>query len=173
MHKKHSDDIIKMLKDRSIIDWENEVPHYLKYGVYCKKELYQKEGAMRQRMKNVSFKISYSDDTLGFLLAKNFPDDDFINELYVLDITDDAIKITRKISKKEELLVVKERICNFRQYYYKDRYNHTYVGRAYVCEDCGDDGCQQCVLDDCWEERCRDNVFLCDWCYKMNEIVMY
>lgn len=110
MHKKHSDDIIKMLKEQVGVDWATDVPNYIKHGVFCKKELVQKEVedtglgktivVTRQRIKNVSFKISYSDDMLRFLLDKNFLENtDFIKPLFTVDVTTDIEDGSTKITE--------------------------------------------------------------------------
>ena len=45
---------------------------------------------------------------------------------------------------------------------------HVYSGPAYLCEDCNEWGCRDCLHDDAWGERCRDGVFLCYRCYNDN-----
>lgn len=49
---------------------------------------------------------------------------------------------------------------------------HPFVGRAYKCKECCRVGCKDCLLQDSWEERCRDNVFLCYSCYRFYQIRM-
>lgn len=75
-YKKHCGEMIEMLKQEGF-DFE-KVPNYLKHGVYCKKELYEKqclipnnETVIRQRIKNFTFKICNNDKMLPFLFSKN------------------------------------------------------------------------------------------------------
>jgi hypothetical protein len=39
---------------------------------------------------------------------------------------------------------------------------------VYMCEDCCNWKCRDCLQTDCWEERVNDQVFLCNGCYEMN-----
>jgi hypothetical protein len=72
----------------------------------------------------------------------------------------------------KERLEIKERQCKFyRSFDYREYENHTFIGRAYQCEACGQDGCKHCLYRDCWEERCKDNVFLCRSCRRVSQIV--
>ena len=57
-----------------------------------------------------------------------------------------------------DLNETKDRVCQFRQ--------HAYRGPAYTCEDCNLLGCRDCLQDDGWEERVRDQIFLCYPCYQ-------
>ena len=45
-------------------------------------------------------------------------------------------------------------------------YSHKYKGKAYLCEDCGNYKCYECLHNDCWEERLKDGVFECRNCYR-------
>ena len=72
---------------------------------------------------------------------------------------------------EEDLTEEKDRICQFfRLSYQKDKEDHPFFGRAYECEDCRGTGCKDCLMDDCWEERVADNVFLCRGCYRWDQI---
>ena len=66
---------------------------------------------------------------------------------------------------------VKERICKFKDTYTRKSTNHTYIGRSYQCEDCNRNGCYDCVIHDAWEERLKDNIFLCRWCYYIMGVI--
>ncbi|AYV82092.1 MAG: tRNAHis guanylyltransferase [Homavirus sp.] len=91
--KKHCGEMVEIMKENGF-DFESSVPHYLKHGVYCKKELYEKTDlannitnnnnnnttiVVRQRIKNISLKIHNSDLMRNFLTSKNLPTD--LNEL--------------------------------------------------------------------------------------------
>ena len=43
---------------------------------------------------------------------------------------------------------------------------HEYIGPAYRCKDCGRWGCGACMMDDAWQKRMVDQVFLCYQCYR-------
>jgi tRNA(His) guanylyltransferase len=87
---KHCGDMIKMLESEHNILW-NDIPTYLKYGFYCKRELYHREinGKKFTRSKVVfkNFKISFSEKMLELLLEKYWScADDSIKELIGEDI---------------------------------------------------------------------------------------
>ena len=73
----------------------------------------------------------------------------------------------------ESLLEEKERTCEFQQLYGdKARQDHSFVGRAYRCEECCCTGCYDCLWPDGWETRLRDNIFMCYPCYRRNQMIM-
>ena len=77
------------------------------------------------------------------------------------------------INDDPEMDLIKDRTCNFNQLYTdKSKQDHKYTGKAYKCEDCHLVGCKDCILQDSWEERCRDGVFLCYPCYRRYQIRM-
>lgn len=57
-----------------------------------------------------------------------------------------------------------KQVCKFHR---SESDMHAFTGTVYKCEDCRLTGCKECILADCWEERCRDNIFLCNRCYRM------
>ena len=75
--------MIKMLKEKDIC-WETDVPSFLKYGIYAKKNLFEKECvnvktgekvlAIRTGVNNFNFEIYYDVNILEILLAKYMPD---------------------------------------------------------------------------------------------------
>ena len=88
LSKKHSDDKIKMLEEKGLI-WSS-VPTYWKYGIYCKKDYYQKEteNGLSQRTHNLfkCFKISFSDDFYKLLLSKTWSENIIANDFEELHI---------------------------------------------------------------------------------------
>jgi tRNA(His) guanylyltransferase len=102
LHKKNSDDIIKMLESINI-NW-NDVPIWYKHGVYAKRELYLKEveyngekkEVIRHMITNKCFVIKYSDEMYEILLNKKWPEDlENINTFYNISIIDDNISISK------------------------------------------------------------------------------
>jgi hypothetical protein len=76
------------------------------------------------------------------------------------------------MSDDEELIEEKNRICKFEVLWAdRDSKNHPFVGRAYKCEHCMLTGCRSCLMTDYWEERCKDNVFLCRTCLRFQQII--
>ena len=76
---KKSDEMIEMLKEVGI-DW-NIIPQYIKYGLYCKKILVEKEiyneKIIRSEYIFKQLKISFNQENLKFLLDKYYtPNDD-------------------------------------------------------------------------------------------------
>jgi tRNA(His) 5'-end guanylyltransferase len=77
LFNKDSSDMIKMLLEKGL-DWNKNVPIYDKHGVYCKKELYDKEveingnliTVQRSRFVNYCFKINEIDNPLETMLEK-------------------------------------------------------------------------------------------------------
>ena len=69
---KNCDEMIEMLKEVGL-EWEN-VPLYLKHGIYCKKVLVEKviggSVAMRAEYIFKTFKIDFSEENLNLLLEK-------------------------------------------------------------------------------------------------------
>lgn len=55
--------------------------------------------------------------------------------------------------------------CKLHYEWNKD-YCHEFTGDFYKCEDCLHEGSKDCMLDDKWEMRVRDGVFLCYRCYE-------
>lgn len=80
---KNSKEMIDMMR-KDGLDWDTDVPLYLKHGVYGKKELYEKTIAInnkeitatRQRVSNRCFKIEYSDQMLELLISKYWADNE-------------------------------------------------------------------------------------------------
>lgn len=81
IHGMHSDQMIEKMKETGL-DWEKDVPCFLKFGIYAKKELFEKECmdlktgkkvmATRSRIINFNLKIYYDDSILELLLDKYF-----------------------------------------------------------------------------------------------------
>lgn len=92
---KNTGEMIKMLESEHNIKWD-DVPTYLKYGFYCKKELYNKEidgkTFTRSKVAFKNFKISFSEKMLDLLLAKYWSCvDDSVKELIGEDVNIDSI----------------------------------------------------------------------------------
>ncbi len=74
---KDTNDMINMLATVEI-KWDSDVPQFVKHGVYCKKEIYEKVtetptgpvNVLRKRIVNRCFKISFNDEILKMLLDK-------------------------------------------------------------------------------------------------------
>ena len=81
LNGKEGPDMIKMLKEKYSVDWD-DVPENIKYGVYGKKELYEKitdtpagpVKAMRRRIINKTLKIEFSDAVYNMLMDKYWND---------------------------------------------------------------------------------------------------
>lgn len=79
LENKSSEQKIAMLQTKGI-DWNKDVPLYLKYGVYAKKELYEIEtnvnGAiiktLRSKIVNRCFIISCTDDFMKMMVSKTW-----------------------------------------------------------------------------------------------------
>ena len=76
---KSSKNMIDMLESKPDINFKwSEIPLYIKYGFYCKKELYDKEinGILIKRSKITfkNFKITFSKQMVDLLLAKYWSD---------------------------------------------------------------------------------------------------
>jgi tRNA(His) guanylyltransferase len=87
---KNTSEMIQMLELEHNIIW-NDIPTYLKYGFYCKRELYYKEidgkKIMRSKVAFKNFKINFSEQMLELLLAKYWScADDSIKEFIGKDI---------------------------------------------------------------------------------------
>ena len=90
LHKKNSTEMMQMMEEKGL-DWEKDVPMYLKHGIYGKRELYVKEveikgeviKATRQRVTNKCFKINEHENMLELLLSKNWQNNDL--ESFELD----------------------------------------------------------------------------------------
>jgi len=78
--KKSTKEILEMLGDQVVI------PEFIRYGVYCKKMLYNKEKAIRSKFMNISFKAKYSDSMQNLLFAKYWLNEEQMK--YVEDILD-------------------------------------------------------------------------------------
>ncbi len=112
IHGLNSDQMIEKLKKEKNLDWK-DIPCFLKYGIYGKKELYDKECidknpkgyislrtgdktiAIRSRITNFNFAIYYDDVVLDMLLDKYFPTNcsDYNVPFYKIDIEDHDILI--------------------------------------------------------------------------------
>jgi tRNA(His) guanylyltransferase len=96
---KNTPEKIEMLKEEGIT-WDTDVPMFLKYGIYCKREQYTKitdrpEGpveALRTRTVNKTFKITYSDDMVRVLYDKYWDNKSDIKMLTVTMSEDGAVK---------------------------------------------------------------------------------
>ena len=55
---------------------------------------------------------------------------------------------------------------------YSERAMNITNGEIYQCEDCRNIYGRQKLYDDEWEDRCKDNVFLCRSCYRSYRIRM-
>jgi tRNA(His) 5'-end guanylyltransferase len=82
---KNNSDMIKMLELEHNIIW-NDIPTYLKYGFYCKRELVFNEigdkKITRSRVTFKNFAINFSKQMLELLLAKYWSyTDEFVKEL--------------------------------------------------------------------------------------------
>jgi hypothetical protein len=58
----------------------------------------------------------------------------------------------------------KERECDI------NKKSHHYTGKAYKCEDCHQYGCKDCMQRDYWEERVKDGIFLCNTCFRSEQL---
>lgn len=83
---KNSQQMIQMLKENNI-DWKN-IPLYIKYGIYCKKILVNKQidnnTVIRSEYIFKQFKINYSKENLNMLLNKywdNMEDNIYLDNL--------------------------------------------------------------------------------------------
>lgn len=63
-------------------------------------------------------------------------------------------------------------ICPGNRYRENKDTSHKCTDDMYLCEDCYEYKCVDCLYDDCWDERLADGVFLCWWCYRMNQTIM-
>ena len=81
---KKTNEIIIMLKDKEIL-MEN-IPFYLKYGLYCKKNKIEKiingNKCLRTEFIFTQFEINYSDDNLNILLDKYW-NQDFLDKTFI------------------------------------------------------------------------------------------
>ena len=75
LHKKTTAEKIEMLRSKNII-WES-LPTFIKYGLYCKKILYETdvinpngEKVSRSRYEFKNFKISFSEENINMLMSK-------------------------------------------------------------------------------------------------------
>ena len=75
LHKKTTAEKIEMLRSKNII-WES-LPTFIKYGLYCKKILYEidvinpnSEKVSRSRYEFKNFKISFSEENINMLMSK-------------------------------------------------------------------------------------------------------
>jgi tRNA(His) guanylyltransferase len=102
LDNKHSGEMIEMMKELGL-DWENQVPIYLKYGVYCKKELYHKklkpqiegksvEVCIRRRLVNRCFKINYYEPLIKLMKDKYWSEDlsQFEVDFFTIDTKNDG-----------------------------------------------------------------------------------
>ena len=71
---KNCGELILMLKENWNIDWIIGIPIFIKFGIYCKKILVEKEingnKALRSEYVFKQFKINFSQDNLNMLLDK-------------------------------------------------------------------------------------------------------
>jgi len=83
---KNTSEMIEMLKTKNI-NWENDVPLFLKYGIYCKKILVEKtinnNKVMRVEYVFKQFKINFSNDNLNMILNKYW--ENFNNKIEYYD----------------------------------------------------------------------------------------
>lgn len=95
---KDTNEMIKMLETIDI-KWDTDIPLYHKYGVYCKKETYNKitetpSGpviALRKKITNRCFKIKYTMDILKMLLDKCWDITKTDLDMYSISMTEDGI----------------------------------------------------------------------------------
>jgi hypothetical protein len=66
----------EMLLQEKNIDWENDIPIFIKHGIYCKKILYLEQFQPRHDYICKQFKIHFSKDNLDMLLNKYWDNDD-------------------------------------------------------------------------------------------------
>jgi hypothetical protein len=70
--------MIAMLKENKQIDWNQDIPLFIKHGIYCKKKLVEKEingcEVLRSEYVCKQFKINFSDDNLNMLISKYWTD---------------------------------------------------------------------------------------------------
>ena len=80
---KNTQEMINMLKENKGIDWDLDIPLFIKYGIYCKKILVEKNigenKAIRTEHIFKQFKINFSNENLKMLISKywdcTIPDD--------------------------------------------------------------------------------------------------
>lgn len=83
--------MIQMMKDEKKLDWddENQVPLFIKYGLYCKKIIINKvigeNVVSRSEYVFKQYKIDFSQENLDILLAKYWNDFDSWNGKIILD----------------------------------------------------------------------------------------
>jgi hypothetical protein len=88
--------------------------------------------------------------------------------------------------KKSEIKKKKQQICfggvvepesgktyTFAEYRKLINGGHSFTGKGYKCESCNKLSCFDHTRQDAWDERLADGVFLCDRCYRANEIAIY
>jgi tRNA(His) guanylyltransferase len=89
LNNKNSTEMIEMMKHKGV-DW-NEIPLYLKHGIYCKKQKYEKlaeDGTTCIRTKPIwkTFKIAFSPKMIETMLSSYWTDTDELG--YNEDISD-------------------------------------------------------------------------------------
>lgn len=66
--------MIQMIKDEKNLDWDSQIPIFIKHGVYCKKNLIHKEinglSVLRADYVFKEMKINFSQDNLNMMLSK-------------------------------------------------------------------------------------------------------
>ncbi len=71
---KNCKEMIGMLFDEKQIDWDNSIPLFIKHGIYCKKNVVEKEINGTKSFRNdyvlKEFKISFNQNNLNMLFAK-------------------------------------------------------------------------------------------------------
>lgn len=76
---KNCANMIKMLEEKNVF-WQNDVPMFIKHGIYCKKILVEKEigenKVLRSEYICKQFKINFSDDNLNMLTDKYWTNTD-------------------------------------------------------------------------------------------------
>lgn len=70
LHKKDNRQMIEMLVSKGI-NWQ-EIPIYVKHGIYAKRETYLKEQATRHRIANRTFVIKCTEEFYKLLMAKTW-----------------------------------------------------------------------------------------------------
>lgn len=67
-------EMIKMMKDEKNLDWDSQVPTFIKHGVYCKKNMVYKEingqTVLRSDYVLKELKINFSQDNLNLIFSK-------------------------------------------------------------------------------------------------------
>ena len=89
---KNTQEMIEMLKENKGIDWNLDIPLFIKYGIYCKKILIEKDigenKAIRTDYVFKQFKINFSNENLNMLISKylDYSESNNFNNMISIDL---------------------------------------------------------------------------------------